>query len=67
VAEYQGEWLRKIYGVPAHAGGRVVFEGRPGVITGFDGHYLRVRLDGDRYERLYHPTWHMTYEGDGRG
>lgn len=59
------EYIRKAYDVPAKRGGRVEYtgEGTPehGTITGADGHYLRVRMDGTKYAGNYHPTWRMAY------
>lgn len=54
-------YVRRYYGVPARRGARVVFDGRPGVITSCPGAYVRVRLDGEKQSVLAHPTWHMTY------
>lgn len=58
------EQIRDRYGVPAKRGARVAFEGRPGVITRSRGHHLRIRLDGERQSRVYHPLWNIDY-GDG--
>jgi hypothetical protein len=59
-------YVRAYYGVPAKRGARVIADGRAGVITSGLGHYIRIRLDGERRPRVYHPTWHMDYL-DGRG
>jgi hypothetical protein len=40
---------------------RVVADGKPGVITGFSGAYLRIRLDGDKHSGRWHPTWRIEY------
>lgn len=59
--------IREFYSVPAKRGGRVryTFGGasREGTITGTTRTqmYLRVRLDGDKYPRPFHPTWHLEY------
>ncbi len=55
------DYIRKAYGVPAKRGGRVNCEGRHGVITGTRGPYLRIRIDGEKASRLYHPTWNIAY------
>lgn len=60
------DYVRRYYGVPAKRGARVVADGRPGVIVGARGAYIRVRLDGDKFARNWHPTWAMDYL-DGRG
>ncbi|UVS77348.1 hypothetical protein Actkin_01057 [Actinokineospora sp. UTMC 2448] len=39
-----GDYVRSHYQVPAKRGGRVVFGGQPGVITGA---YARLRFDGN--------------------
>lgn len=54
-------YVRGRYGVPARRGGRVVFDGRPGVLTSGQGHYVRVRLDGEQRSIIVHPTWRMRY------
>ena len=56
-------WIRRQYGVPAKRGGRVFYQGRPGVITGSVSEYIRVRLDGEPRSRRYHPTWRIEYRG----
>jgi|SRR5688500_8037329 hypothetical protein len=51
------------YGVPARIGGRIVFNGQPGRITGYsrENAHILVLLDGDTEAVPVHPTWHMTY------
>lgn len=54
--------IREFYKVPAKRGGKVRFQGNPGVITGTTrtGAYLRIRLDtGQSF--MVHPTWEMEY------
>lgn len=58
---YSLDYVRRVYGVPARRGMRVVADGKPGVITCGDGQYLRVRLDGEKRSGRWHPTWHMEY------
>jgi hypothetical protein len=59
-------YIRAYYEVPAKRGMRVLADGRPGVITGSAGHYIRVRHDGEKTSRAWHPTWHMDYlDGEG--
>lgn len=53
--------IRGYYKVPAFRGARVKALQRPGTITGSDGAYIRVRLDGEKLARAYHPTWCMEY------
>lgn len=54
-------YVRRYYRVPAKRGMRVIADGKPGVITAFEGQYIRVRLDGEEHSRNWHPTWHMEY------
>lgn len=55
------EYIRKSYGVPAKRGGEVLYEGKHGVITGSYSAYLRIRLDGEKRSKLYHPTYNLEY------
>lgn len=57
-----GAYIRHYYKVPAHIDGRVVVDGRPGVVVGFDGAYLLVQFDDSPATRRAHPTWHVDYE-----
>ena len=59
-------YVRAYYGVPARRGARVIADGKPGRITSGDGAHIRVRLDGEKRCRPWHPTWRMDYL-DGRG
>ena len=54
-------YIREFYKVPAKRGGRVLVNGWAGTIVGAAGQYLKVRLDGSRVARRYHPTWRVTY------
>lgn len=54
--------IRQVYGVPAKRGGRVLYRGLWfGMITGSDGPYIKVRMNGGNRSHLYHPTDHMEY------
>lgn len=58
------DYIRKAYGVPAKRGVRVrLTHGTPklGTITGSAGPHLRIRMDGDDYSGIYHPTWELEY------
>jgi hypothetical protein len=71
VAERRGiASIRAYYGVPAKRGGRVrlgrrfgPFAGCEGVITGSERGAMRllIRLDGQNYTGIYHPTWELEY------
>lgn len=59
------DYIRRAYTLKAKRGGRVEYtgEGKPelGTITGSRGHYLRIRIDGEKRSGLYHPTWKLRY------
>lgn len=55
------EYIRNHYGVPAKKGMRVTADGKPGVITGYTGASIRIRLDGEKHSAPWHPTWRMEY------
>lgn len=55
------EYIRDHYRVPAAIGGRVLFEDRPGTISGTTGHYLRIKLDDEPAVQTFHATWHLEY------
>ena len=60
-------YVREHYRVPAKRGGRIRYRGTghsapvDGVIVGFRGQYLRVRLDGEKRIESFHPTWMIDY------
>lgn len=59
------EYIRRSYGVPAKRGARVEYTGEAetqnGTITGTCGARLRIRMDGEDYIGIYHPTWELRY------
>jgi hypothetical protein len=55
------DYIRAAYGVPAKRGGRIQYRGQLGTITGADGGYLRIRLDGEKRSKRFHPTWLIEY------
>jgi len=64
--------IRSFYGIPVKRGMRIVFDGKPGKITGFRDRYLLVRLDDEppatrnRSPLILHPTWRVEYPEIGR-
>lgn len=56
-----GRWVRDRYGVAALVGGRVVFDGQPGVIVDLRGGQVHVRLDATKRVVPVHPMWRMEY------
>lgn len=56
-----GGYVRFNYRVPAYRDGRVVVDGEPGTISGFDGQYLLVRFDDEAVPVPAHPTWRVEY------
>lgn len=57
-----GTYVRQHYNVPAEIDGRVVANGKPGSIVGFDGAHVLILLDGEERANPWHPTWEMVYE-----
>lgn len=55
------EYIRKHYGVPAKRGVVIQFCGKPCVITGSSGAYLRVKSKEDSRKMTLHPTWEVEY------
>ena len=56
------EYIRKYYNVPAKRGARVLFGASSyGTIVGSKGSYIRVRMDGEKKIKSYHPVYLMTY------
>ena len=56
------QYVRDYYNVPAYKGVKVTAYGKIGVITGADGPYISIRLDGEKHSRPYHPTDGITYQ-----
>lgn len=55
------EYIRLKYRVPAKRGARIKYSGIPGKITGSDGGYLLIKLDGEKKSKRFHPTWNIEY------
>lgn len=56
------DYIRLRYGVPAKRGGEVLYGSKMhGVITGAEDGYLKIRLDGEKRSKRYHPTYNITY------
>lgn len=56
------DYIQRTYKVPAKQGARVKYQGKLGTITGADGSYIYIRLDGSvEASGPYHPTWEMEY------
>ena len=56
------DYIRLRYGVPAKRGARIKYGNAFGTITGADGGYLCIRLDGEKRSKRYHPTWRIEYD-----
>ena len=67
LGQYSLGYVRSYYKVPARRGMRVTVDGRPGTLTSGDGHYIRVRFDGERRSAPCHPTWRVNYAPEGEG
>ncbi|GEM_PF-1199477 len=63
MSNYNCDYVRRHYGVPAEIGRRVIANGEPGVIIADRGRYIGVILDSDPKKRIrnYHPAWEMQY------
>jgi hypothetical protein len=59
------QYIRDYYAVPAYRGVKVNAYGKEGVITGGDGSYVMIRLEGNAFSRPYHPTDGITYKIEG--
>ena len=57
------EYIRNYYGVPAKRGMKVKFFNKSSIIVGSRGAYLKIRLDGERDSKPYHPTYELEYVG----
>lgn len=55
------DYIRLRYGVPAKRGGRIRYAKEEGTITGSDGGYLLVKIDGEKRSKRFHPTWNIEY------
>lgn len=58
------EYIKTTYHVPAKRGGKVKFQGKPGIITGTRGPHVLVKFDGESKAKPCHPTWEMEYLDD---
>jgi hypothetical protein len=63
-------YIRRHYGVPAKRGARIEYaafeQPKPGTIVGSKGAHLRIRLDGQKRIRTYHPTFLIKYLEQGQ-
>lgn len=57
--------IRKLYGVPAKRGGRVIYTGNGkrefGTIRSARYCRLKIQFDGCNHTRSFHPTWELEY------
>lgn len=56
-------YIRRNYGVPARRGAKVLYQGKPAVITSAPSHRLRLRFEGEKRasRKIFHPTFQITY------
>lgn len=59
--ELSREYIKQYYGLDVEIGQRVLVDGRPGMIVGFNGAYLRVLFDGWSHVVNCHPRWRVIY------
>lgn len=57
-------FIRETYGVPCKRGMRVIAQGHAGVITGGNGHFIRIKLDCSEHSRNFRPTQEIAYLDD---
>lgn len=61
------KYIRDYYGVPAKRGVIIEYTGGEspsrGVIVGARAAYLRIRMDGEKLAKNYHPDWKIRYLG----
>ncbi|MFP3187241.1 MAG: hypothetical protein RXR20_27320 [Paraburkholderia sp.] len=60
------DYIKSYYGVDPKRGQRVTAFGKPGVITGADGQYVNIRLDGQKHSNPYHPTDGIDYAPEAK-
>lgn len=62
-ADFAMEHIRSHYNMPWLQKGIKVnqFEGKTGVVTGAQGTYVKIKLDGETTSCPYNPTWEITY------
>jgi hypothetical protein len=59
------DYINRTYGTAYRIGCRVSYTGsrsgeKLGTVTGVSGAHLRVRMDDERNDAPYHPTWCMS-------
>ena len=56
-------YIRHSYGVPARRGAKVLYQGKPAIITSAPRCYLRLRFYGEKRasRKIFHPTWQIQY------
>ncbi len=64
-------YIREYYGLNVKRGDRVRYLYPPrgllhGTVTGSRGALLRIRLDGEKRSRIFHPTWNIVYTMKGQ-
>lgn len=64
----QFDYINRTYGLSVKRGSRVRYTGdavarkaggKLGTITGVEGAYLKIRIEGDSFSQPYHPTWEL--------
>ena len=62
--DYNMEYIRKYYKVPARKGGKIKYKGKIGKIIGAHNSYLKIKLDGEKRPGFFHPTYEIEYLED---
>ncbi|MEW2415334.1 hypothetical protein AB0953_16685 [Streptomyces sp. NPDC046866] len=55
------QYIRRYYGVAVRRGMQILVEGKPAVIVGYRGQYLRVRTAEYKHPITVHATYHVVY------
>jgi hypothetical protein len=69
MSNYNCDYVRRTYDVPAEVGRRVIANGEPGVIMADRGQYIGIILDSDPKKRIRKLSPHLGdgVRRDGRG
>jgi hypothetical protein len=59
------QYIRNFYGVKAHRGHHILFQGKRMKITGVSGPHLKAKDESGKVHIL-HPTWEVSYLEEGK-
>ncbi|MEQ5045248.1 hypothetical protein ABN117_19065 [Providencia manganoxydans] len=59
------DYINETYGLNIKKGDRVRYafgnDSKEGTIVGVHAASLKIKMDGDKYADIYHPTWELEY------